>query len=85
MAAENDVLERNRELARQINAEARANPHSPYAGKLVGIANGKVIAVTEDWNDLAKRLREAEPDPKRTFGLKVGVDYDAIQEIWESR
>ena len=38
----------NRELARQINLEARANPHSPYAHKFVGIANGQVVVVEND-------------------------------------
>jgi hypothetical protein len=38
MATIQDV---NRDLANQINAEARSNPQSPYANKFVGIANGK--------------------------------------------
>ncbi len=48
MSDTNTVQERNRELADQINAEARSNPQSPYANKFVGIANGKVVVVADD-------------------------------------
>ncbi len=40
MSDSNNIVEINRELARKINEEARANPQSPYANKWVGIANG---------------------------------------------
>ena len=74
----------NQELARQISDEARRNPQSPYADKFVGIANGKVVAVADNMDDVARELRQSEPDPERTFCIEVGVDYDAAQEIWES-
>ena len=38
MSVAEDVQTLNRELARRINQEARSNPQSPYANKLVGIA-----------------------------------------------
>ena len=44
MSASPTVLEINRALAERINQEARDNPHSPYAGKFVGLANGQVVA-----------------------------------------
>ncbi len=81
MSTPSTVQERNRELARQINEEARGNPQSPYAGKFVGIANG-AVAVADNWDDLAERLRQAEPDVSKTFCLEASVDYDAVQEIW---
>jgi Family of unknown function (DUF5678) len=76
------VQELNRELARKLLEEARNNPQSGYAGKFVGIANGQVVAVADNWNELARRLRQAEPDPAKTFGVEIGRDYDAVQEIW---
>ena len=82
MSTLNSVQERNRELARQINEEARRNPQSPYAGKFVGIANGAVVVVADNWDELAQRLRQVEPGVRNTFCLEVGVDYDAVQEIW---
>jgi pyruvate dehydrogenase complex dehydrogenase (E1) component len=82
MSAAAKVQELNRELARRINQEARTNPQSPYANKLVGIANGQVVVVTDDWDDLAERLRQAEPDPSKTFGLEASRDYDEVHEIW---
>lgn len=82
MSTSNSVQERNRELARQINEEARRNPQSPCAGKFVGIANGAVVVVADNWDEIAQRLRPVEPDVRNTFCLEVGVDYDAVQEIW---
>jgi hypothetical protein len=76
------VQERNRELAKLLIAEARVDPESPYAGKFIGIANGQVVAVADDWDQLARLLRDAEPDPSKTLAVEVGRDYDAVQEIW---
>lgn len=76
------IQELNRDLARRINAEARSNPQSPYVNKFVGIANGQVIVVTDDLDELARRLRQAEPDPSRTFGVEASRDYTEVHEIW---
>jgi hypothetical protein len=83
MSVGNTVQDLNRELARRINHEARSNPQSPYANKLVGIANGQVVVVTDDWDDLALHLRQAEPDPTKTFAIEASQDYDVADEIWE--
>ena len=76
------LQERNRELARKINAEARSNPHSPYAGKFVGIANGQVVAIADDLDDLVDRLRQIEPDPAMTCCVEACRDYEEVMEIW---
>lgn len=76
------VQRTNEELARQINEEARRDPKSPYAGKFVGIANGRVVVVADNLDDLAHRLREYEPDPAKTFCIEAGIDYHAVQHIW---
>lgn len=83
MSATDSVQQRNRELADQINAEARSNPQSPYANKFVGIANGQVVVVADDLGELFRRLRQIEPDPSKTFGVEASRDYDEIHEIWE--
>ena len=85
MSGSSNLKELNRQLARRINEEARANPHSPYAKKFVGIANGRVVVVANNTDDLAQRLRQAEPDARKTFCLEVGVDYSAVQDIWGPR
>ena len=82
MSAAVSLQDRHRELADQINREARSNPQSPYANKFVGIANGQVVVVTDDLDDLAQRLRQAEPDPTKTFGIEASRDYDEVHEIW---
>ena len=76
------VQEQNRELARRINEEALKNPASPYANQLIGIANGQVAVVSDDWSDLAKRLRQIEPDPARTFSFAASENNDEVEYIW---
>ena len=80
--APQSVTDRNRELAERINAEARANPNSPYAGKFVGIANGSVVVVGDDLDKVIRELLQIEPDPQKTFCLEAGVDYNEVHEMW---
>ena len=82
MSAAVSLQDRHRELADQINREARSNPQSQYANKFVGIANGQVVVVGDDWDAVARRLREIEPDPKKCSGLEASRDYDEVIEIW---
>ena len=85
MSASKTVQEFNRELARKLIDESRISLQSVYAGKFVGIVNCQVVAVADTWDELARRLRQAEPDPSKTFGVEVGRDYDIVQEIWGLR
>jgi hypothetical protein len=82
MSSDPTVQEVNRELARKINEEARRDPSSPYAGKLVGIANGQVVVVADDLDALVRRLQQIEPDPQKTFWIEASRDYDEVIEIW---
>ena len=82
MSATSTVQDLNRELARRINAEARSNPQSPYANKFVGIANGQVVVVADDLDEMVRQLRQAEPDPKKCFGVEASRDYTEVHEIW---
>jgi hypothetical protein len=84
MTAATSVQERNRLLARHINDEAKRDPKSPFTGKFVGIANGKVAAIADDLDELVRRLQQVEPDPSKTFCLEAGLDYDQVQEIWST-
>jgi hypothetical protein len=79
------VQQLNRELANQINAEARQNPQSPYANKWVGIANGQVVVVADDPDEMSRRLRQIEPDPSKCFGVEASRDYTEVHEIWGLR
>jgi hypothetical protein len=72
----------NRQVAQALMDEARRDPQSPYSGKFVGIANGQVAAVADSWDELARRLRQAVPDPTQTFSVEVGHDYSQVEEIW---
>jgi hypothetical protein len=77
-----DVQAHNRQLARQINEEALRDPHSPYAGKFVGIANGKVVVVANDLAEMVQRLHQIEPDPMKTCCVEASLDYDDAVDIW---
>ena len=81
MATITEIQERNSELARAINQEARANSQSPYAGKWVGIANGQVVVVADTLNEMAKRLREVESDLQKVFGVEASRDYTKVFHI----
>lgn len=84
MATSKTVHDLNRELADTLAEEGRCDPSSAYAGKFVGIANGQVVVVADDWEELDRRLRQVEPDPSKTFGVEVGRDYNVAEEIWAS-
>jgi pyruvate dehydrogenase complex dehydrogenase (E1) component len=79
------IQDLNRELGLKINAEARSNPHSPYANKFVGIANGQVVAVADTLQEMVRQLRQVEPDPMRTLCVEASEDLDEVHEIWSSR
>ena len=82
MSAASTLRDLNRELARKINEEARTNPQSPYANKFVGIANGQVVVVLDDADEMSRRLRQIESDPSRCFGVEASRDYSEVIEIW---
>jgi hypothetical protein len=71
MSPAKTVQELNRELADQINAEARSNPQSQYANKFVGIANGQVVVVADEFEMMSRRLRQIEPDPSKCCGVEA--------------
>ena len=82
MVQGNSIAAANQRIAQKINQEARQDPHSPYAGKFVGIANGHVIVVADTWREVVDRLRQVEPDPSKCYGLEASADYQRVDEIW---
>lgn len=72
----------NASLAQQINQEARRDPNSAYAGKLVGIANGQIVVVADTWREVAERLRQMENDPAKCYCLEASANYDRVEDIW---
>ena len=64
------AYELNREVARRILQEVQADPSSPYAGKVVGIANGQVVHVGDDLDTTLRRVREIEPNVWRGVCLE---------------
>jgi hypothetical protein len=82
MIQSSSMASANEQLARQINQEARQDQNSPYAGKLVGIANGRVIVVADTWREVVERLRQVEPDPTKCYCIEASADYERVEEIW---
>ena len=85
MSSANTVQDLNRELATRINEETRRNPQSPYANKFVGIANGQVVVVADNLDEMSRRLRQIEPDPSKCFGVEASRDHSVVEEIWGLR
>ena len=85
MSGGSTVQDLNRELARTINEEALRNSQSPYANKFVGIANGQVVVVADNADELSRRLRQIEPDPRKCFIVEASRDYSIVEEIWGLR
>jgi hypothetical protein len=83
MASLAEIQKRNDELAHQINREALANSHLPYAGKFVSIANGQIAAVADTLDDAISQLHQAGPDSARTCCIEAGRDYSVPEYIWE--
>jgi len=79
------MVEINQKLATKINEEARRDPQSPYANKFVGIANGKVVVVSDDFEDMIVRLRQIEPNPAKTMGVDASEDPNEVHDIWRLR
>ena len=79
------ILDLNRELAESIDKEVRDNPAHPYKGKVVGIANGKVVAVADNVRDVCELLEKIEPNNLNTYVLETGLDYSQTEYIWETR
>lgn len=83
MSTNGSILEINRELARKINEETLKDPeHSPFANKFVGIANGQVVVVADDPDEMVRRLRQIEPDSRKTRCVEASRDYSVVEEIW---
>jgi hypothetical protein len=71
----------SQDLARRINREALADPSSPYAGKFVGVANGQVVVVADDWQTVHRRLEEIEPDYRRRCWFEASRDYSIPERV----
>jgi hypothetical protein len=84
MATTKTIQQLNQDLADKIMQESRRAPRA-YLGKFVGIANGRVILVTDDLKELARQLQDAEPDANKTFVVEPGLDLSKVDEIWEAR
>jgi len=81
MATIKTIKEINQALADKLAREGINNPHAPYYGKIVGLANGKVVVVADDLNEVVQRLQAIEPDPTKTFVVEVGYDFDKIHYV----
>jgi hypothetical protein len=84
MSTLEEEQEKARILSRQINREARSNPHSPYAGKFVGILHGQVVVVADTLDEVAEILERLEEDPHRRYFVDASADYDSKHDVWLS-
>ena len=80
MATREEVSRLNQELADKIQDEVARDPNSPYAGKWVGVANGQVVIVSEDGDEVMKRLGAVEPDPALSL-IVEGADISQYERV----
>jgi hypothetical protein len=78
---DNPIMQRNEEVARRINQEARSDPTSPYAGKWVVIVKGQVAATADSWEELHRTLHRLGADPAETYCVEASRDYDEVMDI----
>jgi hypothetical protein len=76
------IREINEALANKLYDEAQRDPQSPYAAKKVGIANGQVVVVADEWDEVCRGLEQAETEAPKTFCIDMAQDYTTVQEIW---
>lgn len=76
------ALDVNRRIAQQINAEALRDPTSPYAGKFLGVVDGKVAVVADSLNQLGEGLRRIGAKPGEAYCIHAGHDYSQVGYIW---
>jgi hypothetical protein len=76
-----DLPEQDRALAQRINSEVLADPKSSYAGKFIGIANGQVVAIADDEDQLDELLDRLELDSAKQFFFQAGADYNKTEYI----
>jgi hypothetical protein len=79
---DNPIMQRNEEIARRINQEARSDPSSPYAGKWVIIVKGEVAATADNWDELNRTLDQMGANPAETYCVEASRDYDEVMDIW---
>jgi putative addiction module component (TIGR02574 family) len=77
----NEVLDRNWTVACAINEEARRIPQSSYFDKYVGIANGQVVVVTDDRDELETRLMQVAINPWFKFSFRAGLDSTPAERV----
>ncbi len=82
MSTLEEVRRQNQELADRIKEETSKDPHSPYAGKCVGIINGQVVAVDDEVYAVLRRLSELETDAHRVFLVDPNYDPTKVEYIW---
>ena len=80
MTTTKSIEEVNREVGDQVLADAKRDPQK-YAGRYVGIANGKVVVVTSDLREYVRYLKEVEPNPANTYGVDLQYEYSKVYEI----
>jgi hypothetical protein len=57
------------------------HPQSPNVNKKVGIANGQIVVVSDNWDEIGRKLRQAEPNAGRQYCIAIGTDYGGVHEI----
>jgi len=87
MSDSESVYDLNEQVARRIHEETQRDPQSPYAKKCVGIVDGQVVVVADNWDELFLCIRQSEADLEKCFCAWIDPDthFGAENEIWALR
>jgi uncharacterized protein YlzI (FlbEa/FlbD family) len=76
------IADINRELGEQVLQDAKRDPKK-YPDKYVGIANGKVVVVSNDLNETVEQMALVESNPANCYFVNTKYDYTKPYHIRE--
>lgn len=82
MVQPSENWQRSWEFALRLCRAARVDPASPYFGRFVGVAQGRVVTVADSFEDLSRQLDELGVAPGETVMVDTTFDYDNPIQIW---
>ncbi|HEY0075279.1 MAG TPA: hypothetical protein VGB77_14360 [Abditibacteriaceae bacterium] len=75
--------EKNWEFAKELSRAARADSHSPYAGKYIGIQSQQVLAIADTAEELQAALQAQGRDLEAVMVIQASVDHEQTYHLWK--
>lgn len=82
MLTVSEEQEKDWEFAKELSRAARADLHSPYAGKFVGIQSQQVLAVADTPEELQANLQAQGRDMEAVMVIQASIDHEQTYHLW---